>query len=119
MPFGPCQASFKNARFYPRPATISADTGEELTQPAGAGGSPNGNTIIRPANPFRTYLTLKNLATIAGENIRYGYEDRLTLVADGFQLAPQQAVDIESPQEIYTVSETAGAIATNWDEGIG
>lgn len=116
MPFGPCQASFKNSRIYPKPATTSADTGTFITQPAGAGGSPNGNTIARPPNPFRVYLSLRN--TSPTDDMRYGYEDRASLNVDGFLLKALEAVDIQSPGEIYTVS-LGGPIATDWDEGNG
>lgn len=119
MPIGPCLASFKNSRVYPRPATIAADTGIFDTLAAGLGGSPNGNTIARPANDNRTYLSLRNESTTLA--IRYGYEDRVSLEFDGFLLLPGQAIDIESPQEIYTVLDAGGVgtAQTGWDEGVG
>lgn len=119
MPFGNCLASFKNSRVYSRPATVAADTGIFDTQIAGAGGSPNGNTIARVANPYRTYLQLRN--TSATQSLRYGYEDRVNLDTTGFLLKAGEAVIIESPQEVYTVVDSAsvGPIPTDWEEGIG
>lgn len=119
MPFGPCFASFKNSRIYPRPATISADTDTFETQDTGAGGSPNGNTVARPQNENRTYLQLRNDS--ATEWIMYGYEDRVDLDTTGFPLGPLEAVIIDSPQEVYTVVKSgySGPVTTYWEEGIG
>lgn len=119
MPFGNCFASFKNSRVFARPATVAADTNIFQTQDAGLGGSPNGNTIARPANDYRTYLQLRNESTT--QSMRYGYEDRVNLSTTGFLLKPGEAVIIESPQEIYTVVDAAslGPITTDWEEGIG
>ncbi len=117
MPFGPCQASFKNARIYPPPQVISAETDDLIVQPAGAGGSPNGNTIVHVAQPARVYLTLVNESTT--DALRYGYTDDINLTTNGFYLAPGRAIDIYSPQEIYAVSLTLNPIPTSWDQGIG
>lgn len=119
MPLGNCFASFKNSRVYPRSPTISADTNTFQTQDAGLGGSPNGNTIARPANANRTYLQLRNLS--ATEWIMYGYEDRANLDQTGFPLGPNEAVVIDSLQEIYTVVKQgfAGPVESYWEEGIG
>lgn len=119
MPFGPCLASFKNSRVYPRSPTVAADTNVFETQDAGSGGSPNGNTIARPANPNRTYLQLRNESLT--QSLRYGYEDRVDLEDTGFLLKAGEAVIIDSPQEIYTVTANgfSGPIPTNWEEGVG
>lgn len=119
MPFADCLASFKNSRVYARSATVAADTNIFDTQIAGAGGSPNGNTIARPANPYRTYLQLRNESTT--QDLRYGYEDRVNLDTTGFLLKAGEAIIIDSLQEIYTVVDSAsvGPIPSAWEEGIG
>ncbi|MDX1921458.1 MAG: hypothetical protein SFU25_12085 [Candidatus Caenarcaniphilales bacterium] len=117
MPFGPCVASFPNARIYPPPAVVSAETDDLTVQIAGAGGSPNGNTVVHVAEPARVYLTLTNESLT--DALRYGYVDDVNLNVNGFYLAPGKAVTITSPQEIFAVALGAAPIQTSWDQGIG
>ena len=105
------RSSFPTARTKAGKVTQVADTGA-ATAPI-AGGLPG---LIRPANPDRTYLTLRNIGT---DLARYGYVSRASLNVDGMQLKPGDAVDVDSPGDIYIVSETASTVDFNWDEGTG
>lgn len=110
MAINNCYSSFPNSRIAARKATATADTGA-----VAVAAFPAPNTLIRPANPNRTYLTLRN----TGPNpVRYGYFDRGSLNLDGMLLNPNDAVDIESPQAVYCIA-TGGGSEISWDEGQG
>jgi hypothetical protein len=113
MPITNIQASFQNSRIKPRNATQTAETGN-VTPIAIAGGAA---TLIRPANPNRTDLTIRNVGTFI---LRYGYVDRVSLNVDGFQLKPGEAFDITSPGDVFAVNEVGGPQGeVVWDEGSG
>lgn len=111
MAVGNCYASFPNSRIRARKATQSADTGILTVNASGPV-----NSLVRPANSDRTYLTLRNTGAVP---LRYGYVDRPTLFQDGMLLNPGDAVDIESLQAIYAVCTTGGPTEATWDEGVG
>ena len=96
-------------------------TGRVVVQPAGAGATPNGNTIIRNANNDRTVCTIRNVADIeapgATDAIRYGYTDDVNLATNGFSLKPNEAYDVDAPDTIYAVSITANPVPVDFDEG--
>lgn len=106
------QASFKNSRVSTRKATTQSITGEIniLTS------SPN--TLISAANLNRTYLTLRNENATAGNDIRYAYSDSPTILTTGFLLKAGEAVDLESPQDVYARAVVANVLVST-DEGTG
>lgn len=111
-----CQASFKNSRIFTRSATISAQTGTITVKNAGTGATANGNTSIRPATSNRVILTIKNESTT--DTLRYGYSDSATPATSFFELGPQQAIDILSPQEVFAAGSGVD-VKLSFDEGIG
>lgn len=111
MAIGQCFSSFPNSRTAARKATATADTGALLVN-----GNAGPNSLVRPANANRTYLTLRN----TGANpVRYGYVNRGTLSLDGMLLNPNDAVDLESPQAIYVIGTGVPGSEISWDEGQG
>lgn len=105
------KASFKNSRVEPRAATSSAD----VSQVAVGTGS---NTLIAAANSNRTYITLRNENTTAGEDMRYDYFDNGSILSQGFLLKAGEAVDLETRGEIYGRG-TSATLLISVDEGQG
>jgi hypothetical protein len=105
------QASFKNSRIASRKPTTVADT-FQLVVGVGA------NTLISPANPNRTYLTLRSTATASGDDLRYDYFDNPNILTEGFLLKAGEAVDLESPQTIYARG-VANPVTATVDQGEG
>lgn len=104
-----CLASFQDSRQRPRKATTTAKTYQMNV--------PDTVTSIRPANANRTYLTLRNESL--GVDMRYAYS-AADLPGNGFLVRFGEAVDIESPQEIFAISTIAGQIIPiSMDEGSG
>ena len=106
------QASFKNSRIASRKPTTSADTDEGVIAAGPA------NTLVRPLNQNRTYLTLRSEAVTAGDDIRYDYFDNPAILTEGFLLKAGEAVDLESPQAIYARA-VANPVNYSIDEGQG
>lgn len=105
-----CLASFQNSRVKPRKATETAQTGT-LSVPTAS------EIQMRPANPNRTYLTIRNLDQ--ANPVRYGYPAQFgTLATNGFLLKGGDAADLESTQEIRIIAFGA-AVEVVWDEGSG
>jgi hypothetical protein len=111
MAIGQCYGSFPNSRQAARKATTIADTGIVVVN-----GNAGPNSLIRPANVNRTYLTLRNTGAAPA---RYGYFDRGTLSLDGMLLNPGDAVDLESPGAVYAIGTGAAATQFSWDQGEG
>lgn len=105
-------ASFQNSRIRPRSATEDATT-DQVTIAVGAP-----NTLVRAANPNRTYITLRNENTGSGEDIRYMYEDSANILTDGFLLKAGEAIDLESKEAIYAQAISA-PVNMSIDEGEG
>lgn len=111
-------ASFKNSREYARKATTQAVTNDIVV--ANNAGPP---TLIVPADVNRTYATIRNLH--ATDSMTYGYATGgvpptlAFLLADGFELKAGEAIDLESPEAVYAVSQTANPIPIDTDLGVG
>lgn len=104
------KASFKNSRIYPRAATLSAVT-SVVSVPAGG-------TVVIPANPNRTYLSLLN--EDAASDIRYGYPGTVVPVSvNGFRISAGLGVDIESPEAVTIANASGAPINVSVDEGSG
>lgn len=91
-------ASFKNSRISPRAATTQADTAKTAVN-----SSAGPNTLVLAADPARTYCTMRN--TSSTDNIRYAYADDPNILTEGMLLKAGEAVDMESPTDIYARSE--------------
>jgi hypothetical protein len=120
-------ASFKNSREYARKATTTAVTDEMLV---------NGNgallpSLIAPADPNRTYITLRNLNSSTSypagtSGIKYFYQHALDpaptiaqILSEGFELDAGEAIDLESPESVWAVSLTVTAVPVVLDTGTG
>lgn len=107
-----CLASFQDSRNKPRKATSSAvvynvNVGDVVT-------------LLRPANPNRTYLTIRNESI--GIDMRYSYSNNPADLnsTKGFLIRFGESVDVESPQPIYSVCVVAGqTVDICMDEGSG
>lgn len=110
------RASFANSRIKPRPPT-SANfiNGNFTVNASGLGTTPNGNTIVRPANPNRTFCTILNDGPVP---IRWATDDRATMNIDGFELIPGASIDIEGYDTIYACG-VGGAAVIQINEGTG
>lgn len=111
-------ASFKNSRVYGRKATTSAET-----LAANAAVAP-AVTVLAVADPNRTYLQVRNLH--ATDSLRYGYATGGVAPTAAFLLANGQELragevdnDLEDPEAVYAVSETANPIPVALDKGVG
>lgn len=93
-------ASFKNSRISPRAATTQADTSKVSVNASGGT-----NSLVLAADPARTYCTMRN--TSATDNLRYSYSDDVNILTQGMLLKVGEAVDMESPTDIYARSEGA------------
>jgi len=105
------KASFKNSRVQPRAATTSANV-FQINIPTGV------NTEIIGINENRTYITLRNENTTAGNDVRYDYIDNADILTEGFLLKAGEAVDLESKSAIFARA-TTNAINLSVDEGEG
>lgn len=105
------EASFKNSRITTRPTTTNAETFAVTIASAN-------NTLIAPANPNRTYITIRNTATAANEDIRYDYFDNPNMLVEGFLLKAGEACDLESVQTVFARGTTVD-VALTIDEGEG
>jgi hypothetical protein len=104
-----CLASFQDSRSKPRKATSTAKTYTQTITDV--------PVLVRPANPNRTYLTLRNESL--GVDMRYAY-DIADLPAQGFLIRFGESVDMESPQDIFGVCVIAGqTVDICMDEGNG
>lgn len=90
-------ASFKNSRVSPRAATTQADTGK-----VSVNSSAGPNTLVLAADPARTYCTMRNTSTT--DDLRYAYFDDSNILTEGMLLKAGEAVDMESPTDIYARS---------------
>lgn len=106
------KASFKNSRVQPRAATSSANV---FQVPVGLG--PANTTIVTP-NTNRTYITIRNENTTAGEDLRYDYEDNANILTEGFLLKAGEAIDLETKGVIYGRAVSA-PVNLSCDEGQG
>lgn len=105
------KASFKNSRISPRKATTKANT-VTITV------SNTANTQLVPQNMNRTYLTLRSEATSSGQDIRYDYFNNPNILTEGFILKAGEAVDLESPTEVWARAVTS-PVVVSVDEGEG
>lgn len=119
MAVGPCKASFKNSRLFPRSAVTASVTGQVSALIIGGGATPNGNTILLPANPNRVGVTLYNEAVVdGGLDIFYSYVDAVVMGATGFKLKAGASIDLVDQGVIY-VAGIGGASTVYFDEGSG
>ena len=102
-------ASFPNSRIKPRPATSQAST-NSVSVASGA------TTLIKAANPNRTYIELRNIDPAT--TVFYGYVTPLTALT-GFELLPNDSVNVLSPGDVYVFNPGAGAVLIDYDEGEG
>lgn len=91
------KASFKNSRISPRAATTSATTTTDVVD-----GTPK---KVLDADSTRTYATMRNTSLTV--NVRYDYTNDPDILTDGMILKAGEAVDLESPTELWVVSEGA------------
>jgi hypothetical protein len=105
------QASFKNSRVSTRKAT-SANDNNKISCPTGV------NTLVSPANPNRTYVTIRIENTTSGDDLRYDYFDNASILTEGFLLKAGEAVDLEGFNPIY-VRAIVNTILLSVDEGSG
>ena len=105
------QASFKNSRVSTRQATTSADVAPVTV-------SNVANTLVAAANSNRTYITLRNENTTAGDDIRYDYFDNVNILTEGFLIKAGEAVDLENQSAIYARA-VANIVSLSVDEGQG
>jgi hypothetical protein len=119
MAVGPCKASFKNSRIFPRSAVTSSVTGQVNIANAGAGPTPNGNTILKLANPNRVVLTFYNEAVVdGGADLFYSYSDDAAMAANGMKLKAGAAIDLVDQATIYVAGDGAATVGY-YDEGSG
>lgn len=114
-------ASFKNSRNYPRPATTTATTSDAII--VGSAG-PLGIVPLLAANPNITYVTLYNRSPT--DAFKYYYQHAgdpiptiAQILANGFEIIAGAAIDLESPEAVWAVSETVNPIPVDIDEGNG
>lgn len=89
-------------------AVTAANIGQQTTQ---------GNTVVAPANPDRTYLTLRNLDPT--EAVVYGYTDNPALDTEGMILRAGDSVDLDSIDNvIYVRSIGATPVDCRIDRGV-
>ncbi|MEO5348887.1 MAG: hypothetical protein H7836_04500 [Magnetococcus sp. YQC-3] len=105
-------ASFKNSRVSTRQATTSADV---VPVPVSTGPA---NTLVAPVNTNRTYITLRNENTLAGDDMRYDYFDNPAILTQGFLIKAGEAVDLENQTAIYARA-VVNAVQLSVDEGQG
>lgn len=103
------KASFKNSRISPRAATTEADT-SKATIGSGA------NVLVLTADTARTYVTMRN--TSLTDNLRYAYSDDPSILTEGMLLKAGEAVDMESPTDIWARAES-GTVIVILDIGRG
>lgn len=106
------QASFKNSRVASRKPTTESNVYKVQilnTSP---------NTLVAPATPNRTYITLRSQATAIGDDIVYDYHDNPNILTEGFTLKSGEAVDLESPTAIYARA-VVNNVPCSIDEGQG
>lgn len=106
------RASFKNSRISPRSATLTSEV-DKLSIPTGPA-----NTLVSAANTNRTYLTLRNENSTAGEDLRYDYFDNPSILTEGFLLKASEAVDLETTETVYARAVSA-TVTLSTDEGNG
>jgi hypothetical protein len=82
----------------------------------GFGTSPNGNTLIAPANASRAKLVIRNESTV--NDGRYGYSDDPLLLTTGFLLRATEGIDIEPGQTVYFAG-VLGAVRVSFDDRLG
>lgn len=111
MPLINNKASFKNSRIYPRTATQQSNAVQETATVAGP-------VELLPNDSARTYATVRNLSTTAGEDVRYQYENATDILTEGFLLKAGEAVDLESPQAVFFQGTTVD-VQLNLDIGRG
>ena len=111
-------ASFPNSRIKPRAATREATTPQIIVLDV-IGGGP---TQLVAADPNRTYLTIRNISSTT--NMKYAYRK------EGFPIpAPadfhfpifygETASGLESPQEVWGLSDGPGPVTAELDVGTG
>ena len=105
------QASFKNSRLASRKPTTQALT-YHVNVPLAV------NTLLRPANPVRTYITIRNTSLLSTDIVYYDYFDNVNMLTEGFALKGGEAADLESPQALYAQA-TGNASIIDIDEGEG
>lgn len=125
-------ASFPNSRIKPRSATSKADTkrsqvnanGEVAGTVLADGGvvTVNGNTLVVPANPNQTYITLRNESKT--DRVFYSYSDKPTMVSGdqddaGSFLEAGEAFDMEAKSGVYCRSESGSRLFVRIDFGEG
>lgn len=106
-------ASFPNSRIKPRPATSQSDT-SIVTCPTGMA------TLIAPANPNRTLITIRNIAV--GLTGYYGYDNAIDGspgANGGFELRGGDSADIQDPGDVYFFNNSGSPIDVSIDEGEG
>jgi hypothetical protein len=120
-------ASFKNSREYARKATTTALTSQLVV----AGNLAAGPTLIAFPDNNRTYLTLRNLNSsksfpLGADGLKYFYQKSgdpnptiAQILANGFELDPGDAIDMESPEATWAVSMTANPVPITIDVGDG
>lgn len=102
-------ASFPNSRIKPRPSRTTGYTLEDSIPATSV-------VQILPANDNRTGLLLRNLSQT--ETLMYGYT-ALEAQTEGMPILPKEAVNIESPQEVYVYNGSAAPVNYAIDEGLG
>lgn len=101
-----CKASFSNAR-----PVVNGKKGFTDSIPC-IFAAPG--TLVAPANANRVKLVLRNESTV--NDLRYTYEgQQAAILTDGFLLKPQDAVDIESVDNVY-VAGIGAAVIVSIDE---
>lgn len=119
MAVGPCKASFKNSRIFPRSAVTSSVTGQVNVAVVGGGATPNGNTILKLANPNRVTLTAYNEAAAdGGADLYYSYTDDPAIATNGMKLKNGAAIDLVEQSTIYVAAIGAPTVVY-YDEGSG
>jgi hypothetical protein len=106
------KASFKNSRVQPRAATQNSKV-FQINVPSGPS-----NTLIINSNTNRTYITIRNENTNAGEDLRYDYQNNPNILTQGFLLKAGEAVDLETKGQIWGRGVTS-AVNLSCDEGEG
>lgn len=101
--------SFPNSQVRPRKVTAS-----QAARNLAVAASP-ATTLIVPANPNRTALTIKNNGANA---IRYGYSLAELNGGGGFILGVDSGIDIEEPGDVFA-SADGGVSSVSVDEGVG
>lgn len=113
-------ASFKNSREYARKATTTATT-SDITIAANTALLP---TLLMAVDTNRTYATLYNRH--ATDSFKYFYRHATDpaptvaqILAEGFEIIANGAIDLESPEEVWAVSTTVNPIPADMDIGDG